>query len=77
MEDAFKAGGHDVSLTPKISQPLGNSVWTAGEWSEKFGDQPFHGYYSGILTREGDGFKDRYDIYNMAPSAPAQQPASK
>jgi hypothetical protein len=29
-------------------------VFNAGEWQAKIGDQPFHGYYSALLIREGD-----------------------
>jgi len=28
-----------------------------GQWQAKVGDQPFHGYYTAILVREGDQTK--------------------
>jgi hypothetical protein len=49
----------------------------AGEWSLKFSDHPAHGYYSGAITREGDGAKIKYDTYNMTPPAPAEQSVRK
>ncbi|MHC4054116.1 YybH family protein [Bradyrhizobium sp. 25ACV] len=51
--DALKLGLHDYSVQRTISRPEGPFVFNAGTWQAKIGDQPFHGYYSSILTSEG------------------------
>jgi hypothetical protein len=37
-----------------MSHSEGSFVFNAGTWQAKLGDQPFHGYYTAILVREGD-----------------------
>jgi len=35
----FQSRFHDLSITPLIVRTLGDSVWEAGEWTMKIGDQ--------------------------------------
>ena len=42
---------HDLSITPLIVRTLGDSVWEAGEWTMKIGDQPVRGYFAMTLVR--------------------------
>ena len=74
----FQSRFHDLSITPKIVRTLGDSIWEAGEWTMKIGDQPVRGYFAMTLVREGNSFKIRDDTFNIAPpAAPGPQPASK
>jgi ketosteroid isomerase-like protein len=36
----FQSRFHDLSITPLIVRTLGESIWEAGEWTMKIGDQP-------------------------------------
>lgn len=73
LENRFKAKAHDISLEAKTIRASENGVWEAGDWTMKIGDHLVHGYYLVNLTREGDGFRFRYDAFNVAPPAPGQQ----
>jgi len=74
----FQSRFHDLSITPLTVRALGNSIWEAGEWTMKIGDQPVHGYFAMTLVREGNTFKIRDDTFNVVPPASSgQQPASK
>lgn len=74
----FKSRFYDLSITPLIFRALSDSIWEAGEWTMKIGEQPVRGYFAMTLVREGDSFKIRDDIFNIAPpSSPESQPASK
>jgi len=74
----FQARFHDISITPLVARTLGGSIWEAGEWTLKIGDQPVRGYFAMTLVREGNNFKIRDDTFNIAPpSSPGPQPASK
>jgi ketosteroid isomerase-like protein len=53
FEDALNMGLHDYTVQRSISRVEGNFVFNAGEWRAKLGDQPFHGYYTAILVRDG------------------------
>jgi uncharacterized protein (TIGR02246 family) len=74
----FQARFHDLSVTPLTVRALGGSIWEAGEWTMKMGDQPIRGYFAMTLVREGNSFKIRDDTFNVAPLAsPGPQPGSK
>src|SRR5215468_3425896 len=74
----FQSRFHDLSITPLIVRTLGESIWEAGEWTMKIGDQPVRGYFAMTLVREGNSFKIRDDTFNVVTLAsPGQQPASK
>ena len=74
----FQSRFHDLSITPLIVRTLGDSIWEAGEWTMKMGDQPVRGYFAMTLVREGSTFKIRDDTFNIAPPAsPGPQPAGK
>ncbi len=74
----FQARFHDLSVTPLSVRALGDSIWEAGEWTMKMGDQPIRGYFAMTLVREGNSFKIRDDTFNIAPPAsPGSQSASK
>ena len=74
----FQSRFHDLSITPLTVRALGDSIWEAGQWTMKMGDQPIRGYFAMTLIREGNRFKIRDDTFNIAPPAsPGPQPASK
>jgi uncharacterized protein (TIGR02246 family) len=74
----FQSRFHDLSITPVVVRTLKDSVWEAGEWTMKIGDQPVRGYFAMTLVREGNSFKIRDDTFNIAPPAiPGPQPATK
>ena len=75
LEKRFSAKFHDLSLEAKIVRGSDDGTWAAGEWALKIGDQPAHGYYMVNLVREGNGFKLRYDAFNVVPPA-SEKPAS-
>ena len=54
FQDALKLGLRDYSVQRVMSRSEGSFVFNAGTWQAKLGDQPFHGYYTAILVREGD-----------------------
>jgi ketosteroid isomerase-like protein len=54
FQDALKLGLHDYSVQRVTSRSEGAFVFNAGTWQAKLGDQPFHGYYTAILVRDGD-----------------------
>jgi ketosteroid isomerase-like protein len=74
----FQSRFHDLAITPLITKSLSDSIWEAGEWTMKMGDQPVRGYFAMTLIREGNSFKIRDDAFNIAPPAsPGLQPASR
>jgi len=74
----FQSRFHDLSITPLIIRALGESIWEAGEWTMKIGEQPVRGYFAMTLVRDGSTFKIRDDTFNIAPpSSPGPQPTSK
>ena len=74
----FQSRFHDLSIVPLIVRSLNDSVWEAGEWTMKIGDQPVRGYFAMTLVREGNSFKIRDDTFNIAPPAlSGPQPATK
>jgi uncharacterized protein (TIGR02246 family) len=74
----FQSRFHDLSISPLIVRALSDSIWEAGEWTMKIGDQPVRGYFAMTLVRDGNNFKIRDDTFNIAPpSSPGPQPASK
>ena len=78
LDKRFQSGFHDLSITSRIIRSLGDSIWEAGEWTMKMGDQPVRGHFAMTLVRRGNSFKIRDDTFNIAPPAsPGPQPASK
>lgn len=71
MQNVLEMGLHDYSVRRTVSRSEGNLVFNAGEWQAKLGDRQFHGYYSALLTREGDQAKILEETVNVA--APARQ----
>jgi hypothetical protein len=63
----IELGLHDYSVKRTISLQQGDMVFNAGEWQAKLGGgQEFHGYYSALLIREGDGVKIFEETTNVA-----------
>ena len=54
FQDVLRLGLHDYSVQRVISRSEGTFVFNIGTWEAKLGDQPFHGFYSAILVRDGD-----------------------
>jgi len=74
----FQSRFHDLAVTPLIVRALENSIWEAGEWTMKIGDQPVRGYFAMTLVREANTFKIRDETFNIVPPASSgQQPAGK
>jgi ketosteroid isomerase-like protein len=60
-------GLHDYSVKRTVSRLESNMVFNAGEWQAKLGDgKEYHGYYSALLVREGDGVKIFEETTNVA-----------
>ena len=58
---------HDYSVKRMVSRLEGNMVFNAGEWQAKLSDgKQYHGYYSALLVREGDGVKIFGETTNVA-----------
>ena len=63
---------------PHIIGTAGNEMWWNGEWSQTIEGQTggpiqLKGYWTSIVVREGDAWKDRMQIANTTPApAPAQ-----
>ena len=57
FQNAVKLGLHDYSVNRTISRAEGNYVFNIGTWQGKLGDQPFHGYYTAIVVRDGSRAK--------------------
>jgi ketosteroid isomerase-like protein len=54
FEAVLSLGLREYSVRRTGSRSLGDLVFNYGEWQAKLGDQPFRGYYTAILGREGD-----------------------
>lgn len=54
FQDAVRLGLHDYSVNRTVSRSEGPYVFNIGTWQGKLGDQPFHGYYTAIVVRDGD-----------------------
>jgi ketosteroid isomerase-like protein len=60
-------GLHDYSVRRTVSRLEGGMVFNAGEWRATLGDgKQYHGYYSALLVREGDGVKIFEETTNVA-----------
>ena len=60
-------GLHDYSVRRTVSRLEGDMVFNAGEWQAKLRDgQPFRGYYSALLVREGARVKILEETVNVA-----------
>jgi ketosteroid isomerase-like protein len=66
LQDVLNMGLHDYTVRRTISRSEGGFVFNAGEWQAKLGDQPLHGYYTAILTREGDQAKIMEETVTIA-----------
>ena len=66
FQDAIKLGLHDYSVERVISRSEGSFVFNVGKWQAKLGDQPFRGYYTAILVREGDQSKIMEETVTIA-----------
>ena len=64
---SIELGLHDYSVKRMVSRVEGNMVFNAGEWQAKLSDgKQYHGYYSALLIREGDGVKIFEETTNVA-----------
>ena len=63
----FQSRFCDLSVTPLVVRQLANSIWEAGEWTMKIGDQSVRGYFAMTLVREGAALKIRDDTFNIVP----------
>ncbi len=59
-------GLHDYSVRRTVSRREGDLVFDAGEWQAKLGNTQFHGYYSALLTRDGDQARIVEETVNVA-----------
>ena len=62
--------------SPHIVGTTGNELWWNGEWNMTVQGQTgapvqANGYWTSIVVREGDAWRDRMQIWNIAP-APAK-----
>lgn len=74
----FESKFHDLAATMTVIKSSNGSIWEAGEWTMKVGEQSLRGYGAMTLVREGSSLKIRDDTFNIAPPAsPAPQPAGK
>ena len=69
MENTLKRGLHDYTVRRIVSRSEGNLVFNAGDWQATFVDKPLHGYYSVLLTLEGDHARILQETVNVAASA--------
>ena len=69
MESTLKMGLHDYAVRRTLSRSEGNLVFHAGEWQAKLADKPLHGYYSLLLTLEGDHARIMQETVNVAAPA--------
>ena len=53
----FQSRFRDLAITPVIVRASENSIWEAGEWTMKIGDQPVRGYFAMTLVGEANTFK--------------------
>ncbi len=58
--------------SPHVIGAAGNEMWATGEWSVTYqveGGDPVQikGYWGATKAREGDTWKTRLDVYNIAP----------
>lgn len=54
FQAALDMGLHDYTVKRTISHSEGRFIFNTGEWRAKLGDQPFHGYYTATVVRDGD-----------------------
>jgi ketosteroid isomerase-like protein len=66
LQDVLNMGLHDYTVRRTVSRSEGGFVFNAGEWQAKLGDQPLRGYYTAILTREGDKAKIMEETVTIA-----------
>jgi ketosteroid isomerase-like protein len=66
LQDVLNMGLHDYTVRRTVSRSEGGFVFNAGEWQAKLGDQPLRGYYTAILTREGDQAKIMEETVTIA-----------
>jgi ketosteroid isomerase-like protein len=66
LQDALNMGLHDYSVHRTVSRSYGAFIFNAGEWQAKLGNQPFHGFYTAILGREGDQVKIMEETVTVA-----------
>jgi hypothetical protein len=66
LQDALKLGLHDYLVRRVISRLEGTFCFNAGTWQAELGDQPFQGYYTAILVREGNHPKIMQETVTIA-----------
>ena len=66
LQGVLNMGLHDYTVRRTVSRSEGSFVFNAGEWQAKLGDQPLRGYYTAILTREGDQAKIMEETVTVA-----------
>jgi ketosteroid isomerase-like protein len=54
LQEAIEMGVRDYAVQRTVSRREGQFILNAGEWQAKVGDQPYRGFYSAILTTEGN-----------------------
>ncbi|KIZ43303.1 MULTISPECIES: nuclear transport factor 2 family protein [Rhodopseudomonas] len=62
-------GLRDYSVQRQVSRREGDVVFNAGEWRAKLGEQPYRGYYSALLIRNGDSVEIMEETVNVAVAA--------
>jgi len=66
FQAAVKLGLHDYSVNRTISRAEGPYVFNIGSWQGKLGDQPFRGYYTALVIREGGAAKIQQETVTVA-----------
>jgi ketosteroid isomerase-like protein len=64
--------GKRDQYSPHIIGTAGNEIWENGDWSLTYqvgggGPTQLKGYWSAIRVREGDAWKTRMEMSNVAP----------
>jgi ketosteroid isomerase-like protein len=66
FQTVLDMGLHDYKVQRTVSRSEGTFVFNAGEWQAKLGDQPLHGFYTGIIVRDGDQAKIMEETMTIA-----------
>jgi ketosteroid isomerase-like protein len=76
IEDDFKAGGHDLSISVKNIQSSGDVIMASGDWNGHYGSQAAHGYWANSTIRSTSLIQQ--NGFNLAmPDPGAAQASSK
>lgn len=66
FEEVIAMGLHDYTVRRTVSRNAGELMLNAGEWQAMLGDTRFRGYYSALLTWDGDQPRIVEETVNVA-----------